>query len=231
VDGFDMNEAQWLECPLAERLLNHVKGQASQRQLRLFGAACCRRCWNLLSPPARTAVEVLEHFADGQCGPEALASARNRTFEEVVAHALQAPKPSGCWGAIRSTARAAVEAVAHGPIWSAAPIGDRIETCEALRAAEKEAQAVLLRCIIGNPFHPIVFDPAWRTHTVQDLTSAAYEERILPAGELDVARLAVLADAVEETGCMEQSVLDHLRSPEAHVRGCWAIDLLVKTDR
>jgi hypothetical protein len=63
------------------------------------------------------------------------------------------------------------------------------------------------------------------TPTVKGLAQAGYEERALPSGELDLARLKVLADALEEAGCTEQSILDHLRGPGPHVRGCWALDL------
>ena len=41
------------------------------------------------------------------------------------------------------------------------------------------------------------------------------------------ARLAVLADALEESGCTEQAILDHLRGPGSHCRGCWAVDLVL----
>jgi hypothetical protein len=85
----------------------------------------------------------------------------------------------------------------------------------------------LLRDITGNPFRPIALNPAWRTPTVTNLGTGAYEERALPSGELDPARLAVLADALEEAGCRDQSVLDHLRSPGPHVRGCWPLDLIL----
>jgi len=34
----------------------------------------------------------------------------------------------------------------------------------------------------------------------------------------------VLADALEEAGCAETALLDHLRAPGPHVRGCWALD-------
>ena len=40
-------------------------------------------------------------------------------------------------------------------------------------------------------------------------------------------RLAVLSDALEEAGCAEARLLDHLRGPSPHVRGCWAVDLLL----
>jgi hypothetical protein len=48
----------------------------------------------------------------------------------------------------------------------------------------------------------------------------------LPRG-LDVARLAVLADALEDPGCADADLLSHLRGPGMHVRGCWAVDLLL----
>ena len=46
-------------------------------------------------------------------------------------------------------------------------------------------------------------------------------------GMLDPDRLTVLADALEEAGCGDEKLLDHLRSPGPHVRGCWATDLLL----
>jgi hypothetical protein len=92
---------------------------------------------------------------------------------------------------------------------------------------EKRGQTNLLRCIFGNLFRPITSDPAWQTPTVISLATAAYEERSLPSGELDATRLAVLADALEEAGCQDQSILDHLRSPGPHVRGCWVLDLIL----
>jgi hypothetical protein len=41
----------------------------------------------------------------------------------------------------------------------------------------------------------------------------------------DFGALPVLADALEEAGCDESELLDHLRGPGPHVRGCWALDL------
>jgi hypothetical protein len=46
-------------------------------------------------------------------------------------------------------------------------------------------------------------------------------------GALEPARLAVLADALEEAGCTALPLLEHLRSPGPHVRGCWALDLIL----
>ena len=66
---------------------------------------------------------------------------------------------------------------------------------------------------------------AWNDAVVVRLAQSAYEERHLPAGTLDNGRLAVLADALEEAGCTDADILDHLRGPGPHVRGCWPVDL------
>jgi hypothetical protein len=39
--------------------------------------------------------------------------------------------------------------------------------------------------------------------------------------------LPVLADALEEAGCTDGDLLAHLRSGGCHLRGCWAVDLLL----
>jgi hypothetical protein len=67
----------------------------------------------------------------------------------------------------------------------------------------------------------------WNDRTVTKLAQAAYEERTLSAGTLDLARLAILADALEEAGCTDAGLLNHLRAGGAHVRGCFVLDLLL----
>jgi hypothetical protein len=95
----------------------------------------------------------------------------------------------------------------------------------------KEAGLVDLgRCIIGHPFGGAAVDPArpaWRGGAIPRLAQAVYAERPLPIGRLDAARLAVLADMLEEAGCTEPELLGHLRSAGPHVRGCAAVDALL----
>ena len=80
---------------------------------------------------------------------------------------------------------------------------------------------------MSNPFRPVAIDSVYLTPDVTGLATAAYEERSLPSGELDPARLAVLSDALEESGCDREEILNHLRSAGPHVRGCWALDILL----
>jgi hypothetical protein len=36
-----------------------------------------------------------------------------------------------------------------------------------------------------------------------------------------------LADALENAGCTDQTILDHLRGPAPQLRGCWPLDLVL----
>ena len=86
--------------------------------------------------------------------------------------------------------------------------------------AEWKAQSDLVRCIFGNPFRPVTADPRWLTTTVISLAYTMYEDRAFD-------RLPILADALEEAGCDDVDILDHLRGGGLHVRGCWVVDLLL----
>ena len=103
---------------------------------------------------------------------------------------------------------------------------------EAVRLTDEQAvQCGLVRDILGNPFRPAPTagraQLTWNEQVVIRLAQSAYDDRILPGGILDPARLAILADALEEAGCTNADILSHLRGPGPHVRGCWAVDLLL----
>jgi hypothetical protein len=121
-------------------------------------------------------------------------------------------------------ADSAANAIAH--VATEGMDGDAYSAIGEMEAAERIEQSRLLRDISDTSFRPVTVSPVWLTPTVVFLAAAAYEERLLPSGELAPDRLAVLADALEEAGCTEQAILNHLRGPEPHVRGCWAVDLL-----
>jgi hypothetical protein len=95
--------------------------------------------------------------------------------------------------------------------------------------AEGAKRAALLRDIIPGPLlrQQRACPPAWLTPTVVGAAERAYSDRLLPAGVLAPDRLAILGDALEDAGCTAAAILEHLRGPGPHVRGCWVVDLLL----
>jgi hypothetical protein len=85
--------------------------------------------------------------------------------------------------------------------------------------AEREILA-RMRDIFGNPFRLVAFDPSCRTFTTVGLARTMCEAR-------DFGAMPILADALEEAGCDSPDVLAHCRADTPHVRGCWAVDLVL----
>jgi hypothetical protein len=77
-----------------------------------------------------------------------------------------------------------------------------------------------MREVYGNPWLGLSFDPSWRTPLVQAIAESAYEEQRFDD-------LPILADALEDAGAISPALLAHLREPGLHVRGCWALDLVL----
>jgi hypothetical protein len=84
-------------------------------------------------------------------------------------------------------------------------------------------QADLFRDVIRGPFRPVFFRSGWRT------SNGAAGVRVAEAIYDDEAfdDLPILADALEDAGCDSDDLLSHLRQPSRHVRGCWALDLVL----
>jgi hypothetical protein len=202
-------------------------GKVSKRKLRLTACAFCRRLWHMLADQrSRDALETAEQYADNLVGETELSTAHlgaiAATEEASPDWAVAIPA-----GAIRH-ATAPYESVPYDVLHSAEsvryatrdPAGD-------FGDAESAYQGLLLRDIFGNLFRPVSINPVWLTSQVVSLASVAYEDRNLPSGELDTARLGVVADGLEDAGCDNADILGHLRSPGPHVRGCWVLDLLL----
>jgi hypothetical protein len=219
-----VTEAEWLTCDEALALFDSLPHKASLRKMRLLACACARRLYPALAKEARLSLDVAERYADGQASRQELRNARGPYYSGVRADncASLAARPSQ--GFRREVRGVLVQAVLSA---SADEDGWVSRSIPAVEAAERAAQVALVRDAFGNPFRPATVDPAWQTPTILALAQAAYEHCDLPSGHLDPARLAVLADALEDAGCDDADILDHLRGPGPHVRGCWAVDLLL----
>jgi hypothetical protein len=196
-----MTEAAWQASTDTVRLLTFLRDrrQPSDRKLRLFACACARSLDFFRQPRHRSAAQRLLEALDTA---EAFADGQGSTDD------LAARRP---------------HAVAHQSAFEAA----HNSAMDISLRTKQPRLAGLLRCVFGNPFRKPSFDPAWRTPDAVGLARALYEERSLPDGALDDARLAVLADALEDAGCTDPRILAHGRGPGPHVRGCWVVDLVL----
>jgi hypothetical protein len=211
-----MNEAEWLACDDSGPILAFLRGRASERKLRLFACACVRAIAHLM-PDKRShhALQVAERFADGL--------ARQQEMEAAREARLGAHGDYSGWATLPDATRAAVEA----PSWTAraAMLAVRVGKRTLAYNSARSAQAALLRDIFGPlAFRPLPrLNPAWLTWegvTVPKLAASIHDERAFD-------RLPILADALEEAGCDAAELLAHMRGPRPHVRGCWAVDLLL----
>ena len=91
-------------------------------------------------------------------------------------------------------------------------------------ATEESVLAGLARDLLGNPFRQVpAVDPTWlkrEAGAIHMLATGIYEQRAFH-------RLSLLADALADAGCTDAELLGHLRGPGPHVRGCWALDLIL----
>jgi hypothetical protein len=180
---------------------------------------------------SRHAVDVSERYADERATAAELRTALRRASVVAADKGFEAPLAMRLrvWAA-KDAAQAAVE-VARKVV---SPYQVAAKAREAVTATpdRPKDQCGLLRDLFGPlPFREVRIDRgwlAWNGGVVERLARAAYEERSLPDGKLDVTRLAVLADALEEAACHDPDILGHLRAKGGvHMRGCWAVDLLL----
>lgn len=209
-----MTEAEWLVCEEPELMLACLGEKASSRKLRLLVCGCCRAIWSPLHHELdRKAVEVAERFADGEADKDELETAREAavTKEEGVSGfgvlAWSAASPDAAWAVVEEASAALTFAEEAG--------------------TTRAQQASLLREIVRPHSLSDALEPSCQSLEVVRLARTCYDERDLPSGYLDNARLAVLSDALEEGGCTDADLLCHLRSAGPHVRGCWALDLIL----
>src|SRR5438309_816166 len=61
-----ITKSEWLNSDKPSLMLKHLQGKTSDRKLRLFAVACCRRIWQILVDELyRSAVQAAESYADG----------------------------------------------------------------------------------------------------------------------------------------------------------------------
>jgi hypothetical protein len=234
-----MTEQEWLQATDPGPMLEFLRGKTSERKLRLFTVACCRRIWPLMSVIGRKAVEANEKFADGKMSKKKRLKIYFAVFEDCRWPWIGAdnadPKRNASAAAFRAIGEDANTIASDetlSSVWFSSamalaldrfPLDGDDDRLERQMEEEKAVQCHLLRDIIGNRFRPVSVGPAWLSWHDGLLVSMAqqmYDSR-------DFTDMPILADALEEAGCTEPDILRHCREGGDHFRGCWVVDLLL----
>jgi hypothetical protein len=225
------DEEQWLAYDepkaMAHQLSydsgNRLSGLLSPRKRRLIGCACCRVVWGLLPEEHQRAVEVSEWYAEGWTDEAGLRQAYAATAGCATAASGDA---NGVlyWSVAQVVARINESHRQRLKI----PLPDRRvdpnQTAELERLAAEDGRRLceVIRDVAGNPFRPVVPEPAWLDANNGQVRAVAAS--IDAEGHFD--ELPILADALEDAGCSDERILTHARQPR-HFRGCWLIDAVL----
>lgn len=215
-----MTESEWLtsgdpQAMVAEVIRRGVSC-ASDRKLRLFSAACWRYRTRNYAEPNLVICDLAEKWADGDRAKHAYLNNVPRTFYVP----LRDSAAEAAWE--MTVGRGRPESLPQAAI-----LRDIVGNPHSLAAYEWEKQKLPPSVLVRKVDGVVVEECVWvHRRTVQDLAEAAYQERG-EDGTINPVRLFILADALEEVGCDNEDILMHLRSPGPHVRGCWAVDLIL----
>ncbi|WP_020472774.1 hypothetical protein [Zavarzinella formosa] len=184
--------------------------QASGRKKRLFACECYRHLWAKYPPEdaAWSVLGICERHAEGVALKNEFYQMRKSFPDErmAIGNADEAAKTTSLYCLQK--------------VWDSIGGENHHPSDYRLYAEEAESQSSLIREIFGDPFRPTSVEPFWLTSEVVALAQTIYEQRAFD-------RLPILADALEDAGCSNEDILTHLRGDGPHVRGCWALDLIL----
>src|SRR5262245_18004025 len=144
-----MTEAEWLACTDPEKMLEFLRGKASERKLRLFACGCCYRLtelWGTLGEDGLVAVEFANLYADGGATREDLKLVRDDLSyiddyyggsEEIRFYALECVTAIPL-GDVKGLANRIIEYFENLHHWTEAELeaeqeAERVLQCEILR--------------------------------------------------------------------------------------------------
>ncbi len=243
-----MTEAEWLACDDPEQMLAHVAPDASERKLRLFGVACCRRMVHILADVKeaearwedyRQAVDVAERYADRQASARELTEARFQATDNLFENSfgwdpfLQVvARDHENLASILTHITESHYNVNWGRWLAGQQSGELLDpdvhpdaitlhefTSDKYKP-EIQIQLQLIRCLFGNPFRRFKLPKKLRTATAVALAAQMYESR-------DFALVPILGDALQDAGCGDAAVIAHCCDDGPHARGCWVVDLVL----
>jgi hypothetical protein len=228
-----VDETEWLTRSTAPlRLARFVQTRVSSRRLQILSCAVCRLVVDSLTSRDRLRLEIAERFAFGELDGK---SYRDLLEADAPEH-LPAVEGGADFGAVRAVHSALSGNIKAGFVKAVDWVLEscRNRTDEASRHIPQQL-CDLMRELVGNPFRAWGISPPWLASGIRvapDGTSVTLSLSAMDlAREIDVHRrfdlLPILADELEASGCTNPGLLHHCRHGTQHLRGCWAVDLVL----
>jgi hypothetical protein len=219
-----MTEAEWKSAPIADLLLHTLDIHRARhgaepgdsallrpptaalrcdlgRKHMLLAFAVARRYWSRLAPAARRTIAAWEAIEEGERERDPLGDDFVQFMDSLIK----------CQNAAKGETALA--------LWLVSGWWPGVKT-ELAGEALPTSWRPLFDDVFGDAFRPVAFEPVWRTDTAVSLARQMYESR-------DFSPMPILADALQDAGCDDGQLLGHCRGPGPHIRGCWAVDLVL----
>ncbi|HVK11576.1 MAG TPA: hypothetical protein VM597_22585 [Gemmataceae bacterium] len=237
---------EWATADLP-KLLELAAGRVTDRQLRLFNCWCGHVVEPYLKDRrSRMALRLAEFLADQpdrDVPPKAAIGAARQAVRDLESRAGVVPDGTDAVerphavaaqvaqfalgndlpnGGILSVALFTSHVVewANGTTIDGGAFGPLLTGTDWVRALHARRAAAAFRDIVPDPGRPVRLDPRWRTVDVVGVARAIHADQSFHL-------LPILADALVDAGCDDDLLLDHCRSADPHVRGCWLISALL----
>ncbi|HUR54721.1 MAG TPA: hypothetical protein VMZ71_11360 [Gemmataceae bacterium] len=219
-----MTAAEWEASHDPDKMLSAAGKRLSDRSLLLFACGAARRVSDLLPEFAATLLPRVEDAAD--LPPVERANALRAAFESIEGMTGIFARGFLPLDRLAVAVQHAATTLRMLELRRSAPprtlVGRAFSLLESINLVHLPSpeQAAILRCVAGNPFVKTKFKPVWRTSDVLALARAA-------DGEHAFDNFPILADALQDAGCGDEMLLNHLRNDTLHVRGCRALDRIL----
>lgn len=214
-----MDLQEWKSTDDITAMLERIRGHISDRKLLLFACGCCR----IIEPSVPTVGLLAARLEQDAERPltldekwsmfSVIGSAMLGNFHPLAMRFLSGLE-NDPWHLAKNVA-ILTRMLTPRPTNEAPQSGEFVQTAMEMRSA---SQAAVLREIVTLEPRVDQFPQSWRTETVLGLAAAIDLEQAWD-------RMPILADALEDAGCDELTVLNHCRDLGVpHRRGCWVLD-------
>ncbi len=209
-----MDTTSWVP----EEWVKEFARKMGERRFRLLLAGACRYLFyhprGFMRKEAEDGLRAFEHFVDTGKNKSTVRNAHRR-FRGAWIDTRRPWRNAPDYTALEKTLSIENEMEAIADIVHA------IAKRHGISRNQAERELAALASDLNQPEECTDLEATWRTPEIVDLAKAMYSSR-------DFRQMFQLADLLQESGCVDDSILNHCRDPQrVHIRGCWVVDAIL----